>query len=156
MNQRSIALLKQAQQQPQMPYALQPQMQHDPQQLQMQQQMLYAQQPQMQYAPQQQMPYAPQQQMPYAPQQQNSGYAPVQPAMAAGVEQKSRVAYILLGVFLGGLGVHNFYAGYTGRGIVQLLISVLSSFMLSFISCLWALVEVCTVKQDGKGIPFAS
>ncbi|MBQ3218003.1 MAG: TM2 domain-containing protein [Akkermansia sp.] len=26
---------------------------------------------------------------------------------------KSRLAYILLGVFLGSLGIHNFYAGYT-------------------------------------------
>lgn len=27
---------------------------------------------------------------------------------------KSRLAYILMGLFLGGLGVHNFYAGYNG------------------------------------------
>ena len=143
MNQQPISPEQQAQPQPQMPYAPQPQ-----------QQMPYAQQQQMPYAPQQQMPYAQQPQMQYA--QQQMPYAPVQPAMAAGVEQKSRVAYILLGVFLGGLGMHNFYAGYTGRGIAQLLISVLSLFMLSFISCLWALIDVCTVKQDGKGIPFAS
>ena len=143
MNQQPISPEQQAQQQPQMPYAPQPQ-------------------PQVQYAPQQQpqmqqqMPYAPQPQVQYAPQQQYNGYAPVQPAMATGTMQKSRISYILLGVFLGGLGVHNFYAGYTGRAIAQLLITLLSLFMLGLISSIWARIEVCTVKQDGKGIPFAS
>ena len=160
MNQQPISPEQQAQPQPQMPYAPQPQqpqmqqqMPYAPQQQpQMQQQMPYAQQPQMQ----QQMPYAQQPQMQYAPQQQYNGYAPMQPTMAAGTMQKSRITYILLGVFFGGLGVHNFYAGYTGRAIAQLLISVLTLFILSIISSVWALIEVCTVKQDGKGIPFAS
>lgn len=34
---------------------------------------------------------------------------------------KSQVAALLLALFLGGLGVHRFYLGYTWQGVVQLL-----------------------------------
>ncbi len=34
---------------------------------------------------------------------------------------KSKVAAALLCFFLGGLGIHRFYLGYTGLGIAQLL-----------------------------------
>ncbi len=39
---------------------------------------------------------------------------------------KSRIAYVLLGLFLGNLGIHNFYAGYTNKGIIQLLLTLVS------------------------------
>lgn len=54
---------------------------------------------------------------------------------------KSKMAAGLLGIFLGGLGVHNFYLGYTGKAIGQLLISVLSCGVLSFVSAIWGLIE---------------
>ncbi len=76
---------------------------------------------------------------------------PVPPAPA-----KSRLAYILLAVLLGSLGIHNFYAGYTGKGIAQLLITLVSLGALSIVSWIWAIVEVCTVTQDANGVPFAS
>jgi hypothetical protein len=38
-------------------------------------------------------------------------------AVIPGTPTKSRVAYVLLGLFLGGLGIHNFYAGYTGKAV---------------------------------------
>lgn len=47
----------------------------------------------------------------------------------------------LLAIFLGGFGAHNFYLGYNGRAIAQLLITVLSCCTLSFISALWGFVE---------------
>lgn len=68
---------------------------------------------------------------------------------------KPRIAYILLGLFLGGFGVHNFYAGYTGKAVAQLLISLLSLFMLSWISTIWAIVEICTVTKDASGKDFS-
>lgn len=69
---------------------------------------------------------------------------------------KSRLAYILLGLFLGCLGVHNFYAGYTGKGVAQLLISLLSITILSPVVFIWVIIEIITVTKDAKGIPFVS
>ena len=34
--------------------------------------------------------------------------------------QKSKMTAGLLGIFLGGLGIHNFYLGYTGKAIAQI------------------------------------
>ena len=45
---------------------------------------------------------------------------------------KSRMAAGILGLLLGGLGIHNFYLGYTGKGLAQLLITVLSFGLLAF------------------------
>ncbi len=54
---------------------------------------------------------------------------------------KSKIAAGLLGIFLGCFGVHNFYLGYTGKAVAQLLITVLSCFVLSIISGIWGLIE---------------
>lgn len=45
-------------------------------------------------------------------------------------QQKSRVAAGILGIFLGGFGIHRFYLGYVGIGIVQLIVSILSFFII--------------------------
>ena len=68
---------------------------------------------------------------------------------------KSRTTYIVLGVFLGALGVHNFYAGYTGRAVGQLCLSVLTVFYLAIVSWIWAIVEICIVDKDSAGIQFS-
>lgn len=67
---------------------------------------------------------------------------------------KSRIAYQLLALFLGGLGIHNFYAGRTGAAIAQLLITLLLGWTgIAFaIVCLWVLIEIFAVKIDGKGV----
>ena len=62
----------------------------------------------------------------------------------------------LLGIFLGSFGVHNFYLGYTGKAIAQLLITLLSFFVLSGISALWGLIEgiliLCgNINKDANG-----
>lgn len=71
---------------------------------------------------------------------------------------KSKIAAGILGIFLGYFGVHNFYLGYTGKAVGQLLISVLSCFMLSPISAIWGLIEgimilTGSIDKDANGIP---
>ncbi len=76
----------------------------------------------------------------------------------AQAQRKQRIAFILLGIFLGAFGVHNFYAGYTGRALAQLLITVLVSWWLIFPLIgvwIWVIVEVITVEADATGVPFA-
>jgi len=70
---------------------------------------------------------------------------------------KSRVAYILLGLFLGWLGIHNFFAVYYGKGIAQLLITLLTGWLIlpSLAVIIWVLVEICTVTKDANGVPFS-
>ena len=70
------------------------------------------------------------------------------------VPRRSRMTYILLGIFLGAFGGHNFYAGYIKRAIAQLLITVLTCFWGAIISWIWAIVEVCIVTEDDDGVAF--
>lgn len=67
---------------------------------------------------------------------------------------KKRHVYVLLAVFLGWLGIHNFYAGYNGRAVFQLLISSLFWIPIPII-WLWALIEACVVKKSANGNPFS-
>ncbi len=71
---------------------------------------------------------------------------------------KSKVLAGLLGIFLGTFGVHNFYLGYNGKAVAQLLISVLSCCALSPISSIWGLVEgimilTGSINTDAHGNP---
>ena len=71
---------------------------------------------------------------------------------------KSKIAAGLLGIFLGAFGVHNFYLGYTGKAVAQLLITVLSCFILSWASAIWGLIEgvmilTGSIDQDAEGKP---
>ena len=78
-----------------------------------------------------------------------------------GQERKSRVAAGLFGIFLGALGVHNFYLGYTGKAVAQLLITLLSFGLLSWVSAMWGLVEGILIltqetgpySVDARGVP---
>ena len=74
---------------------------------------------------------------------------------ASGIPKK-RSTYILLAVFFGGLGIHNFYAGYTGRGIAQLLILIFTGWLIlpAVAVFIWVLVEICSVTADAENIPF--
>ena len=70
----------------------------------------------------------------------------------------------LLGIFLGGWGVHNFYLGYTRNAIIQLCLSLATIvtcgilFPCAMGASIWALVEAIFVLTgkiavDGKGNP---
>jgi len=67
---------------------------------------------------------------------------------------KNRTVYILLAIFLGSLGIHNFYAGRNLWGILQLLITI-TSFLTLFISLIplyvWILIEIIIVTRDSDG-----
>ncbi len=70
---------------------------------------------------------------------------------------KSRVIYILLALFLGCLGIHNFYAGYNGRGIAQLLITLLLGWLVfPYVAVvIWNIIEICIVTADSEGKRFS-
>ena len=87
-------------------------------------------------------------------------YAPAGPASLAEVYSgfhpaKNRVTFVLLGVFLGALGVHNFYAGYFRKAAAQLCLSIFTCFYGSVVSWIWAIVEVCTITEDSDGVQFS-
>ena len=85
-----------------------------------------------------------------------SGFAvriAVQPGIAVQPSnQKDRLTYILLGLFLGGLGIHNFYSGHAERGVAKIILTIL--IIPAVFSGIWSLIEICTVKADVNGVPF--
>jgi TM2 domain-containing membrane protein YozV len=72
--------------------------------------------------------------------------------------------YIILALFLGQLGVHNFYAGRISPAVAQLLITALSiplmcvvvGFVTVWIPWVWAIIEIIVVDRDGNNIPMTS
>ncbi|MFT3661856.1 MAG: NINE protein [Gordonia sp. (in: high G+C Gram-positive bacteria)] len=76
-----------------------------------------------------------------APYGQPYGAVPAGYGQPAQVGQKSKIVAGILGILLGAFGVHNFYLGYTGKAIAQLLISLLSFGVFSFVSAIWGLIE---------------
>lgn len=59
-------------------------------------------------------------------------------------QPKSKLVAGLLGIFLGSLGVHNFYLGYTSKGLAQLLLTTIGWIALGLgplISGIWSLIE---------------
>lgn len=63
-------------------------------------------------------------------------------------KRKIRAVYVVLGFFLGAIGVHNYYAGYKYRAATQLLITVVSLGYLLIVSWIWAIVEIIIVDHD--------
>ena len=82
------------------------------------------------------------------------------------LRRKSKVAAGLLGIFLGCFGAHNFYLGYTGRAVAQLLITLLSFGLFAPVSVLWGFVEGIVILcarpgqplwgVDARGVPLIS
>ena len=59
-------------------------------------------------------------------------------------QAKSKMAAGLLGIFLGSLGIHNFYLGYTGKAVGQLLLTLLGWILCGLgpiAAWIWGLVE---------------
>ena len=93
---------------------------------------------------------------PHSPAQSHfSTAANGQPVPGYGRLPKSRTAYIVLGIFLGAFGAHNFYAGYAGKAVGQLCLTLLSFFYLAVAAWLWAVIEICIVDTDSAGVKFS-
>jgi len=71
-------------------------------------------------------------------------------------QPKSLNLYIVLGFFFGLLGVHNFYLGYTRKGIIQASVSLVLGVtgVALVVVAIWVLVELFTVREDANGVPF--
>ena len=67
-----------------------------------------------------------------------------------GVNPKSKWVAVLLCCFLGGLGIHNFYLGYAGRGVAQLLVFIFGFcvYVGPIITVVWSLVELIFLLAD--------
>lgn len=78
-----------------------------------------------------------------------SPYAPPPP-----IEYKKRSTFILLGIFLGCFGIHNFYLGFAGRGVSQLLLTLI--LFATPLTCapvyLWVLFEILFVREDARAV----
>jgi TM2 domain-containing membrane protein YozV len=74
---------------------------------------------------------------------------------------KSKLAAALLAFFLGGLGIHRFYLGYTGIGITQLVLGLagwITCGATTLVAIVWALVDFLLIifgslNKDAAGNP---
>ena len=80
------------------------------------------------------------------------GYAAGQPAYGqpvVGTAPKQWLVAALLAFFLGALGIHNFYLGYTAKGIIQLVLTI--TVIGAFISVIWAFIEfIMIIARSGS------
>jgi TM2 domain-containing membrane protein YozV len=71
-----------------------------------------------------------------------------------GEGKKSKLVAGLLGIFVGGLGIHNFYLGFNSRGLIQLLMSTVGSFTIiaPIFSWLWGFIEGIQIISASKPV----
>ena len=83
----------------------------------------------------------------------SSGIKPLQLDNGGVAVKKSRNVYILLALFSGLFGVHNFYAGYKVRGIVQLILTLCLwwSVVVPLLTVIWILIEISMVIKGVDG-----
>ena len=80
---------------------------------------------------------------------------------AAQVQGKSKLGAGLLAIFLGGLGIHNFYLGYNSKAVAQLLLTVIGWLFFGLgpiAAAVWSLIEGIEIlagyiKTDANGVP---
>ena len=81
--------------------------------------------------------------------------AAVKNTTAAGIngEQKSKLVAVLLAFFLGTIGIHDFYLGYTKYGILKIVLTVCTGFG----GAIWALIDFIrlltgSLNTDANGV----
>ena len=89
-------------------------------------------------------------------------------AMDGQYSTTSLQTYILLGILpaiVGIFGIHNLVAGYTGKGVTQLVCGIVLVYtgtcVAGFLGCfpwlgllIWTIIEVCQVRVDAQGRRF--
>ncbi|MDD7465407.1 MAG: TM2 domain-containing protein [Actinomycetaceae bacterium] len=71
---------------------------------------------------------------------------------------RSRLVAGLLGIFLGGIGIHRFYLGYTSIGIIQIVVSIFTlgiGSLWGFIEGIMILARASSFQNDADGRPLA-
>lgn len=68
--------------------------------------------------------------------------------------QKSKLVAVLLAFFLGGIGIHDFYLGYTKNGIIKIVLTVCTGVG----GGIWALIDFIrlltgSINADANGVP---
>ena len=66
---------------------------------------------------------------------------------------KSRTAYILLALFLGTFGIHNFFSGNKKHGFIKLGLIFACGLGL-LVNPIWSIIEMITVTKDSEGVNF--
>ena len=88
------------------------------------------------------------------------GYAPpggppvAQPGVPPGYVQKEKMTAGLLGILIGGFGVHSFYLGNTTKGIIQIVVTLVTCGF----GAIWGLIEgimilTGSINTDANGVP---
>ena len=85
-----------------------------------------------------------------------AGQDPAPPEEPEMHQPKNRTSFIVLGALLGAFGAHNFYAGYYKKAGIQLAITVLTLGFASPMSWMWAVIDICTIDRDSRGLQFES
>ena len=66
-----------------------------------------------------------------------------------GTAPKQWIVALLLALFLGALGIHNFYLGYTTKGIIQLILTI--TMIGAPIAAIWAFIEfIMIIARSGS------
>ena len=70
--------------------------------------------------------------------------------------RKSKMTAAILGILVGGFGIHRFYLGYTAIGIIQIIVTICTF----GIGAIWGFVEgililVDKIRVDANNIPLA-
>lgn len=95
----------------------------------------------------------------YAPQQ--AVYVPQQIQVVIANPYKSKITAGLLALFLGALGIHRFYLGHNGLGLIQLVLCLggwLTCGITTIIAGIWAFIDMILIftggiSKDAQGQP---
>lgn len=93
--------------------------------------------------------------------QQAANGQPMMQQPVAGAEAKSKMVAGLLAIFLGYLGIHNFYLGFTKKAVAQLLLTLIGWIACGIgpiVASVWGIVEAVqiftgSINADANGMP---